>query len=331
MQRFELGLSYDIQKHIESDRYNTLEQMYKRASQIKNILRKENKKEKGKDPEKRKEIAGQTSGISSDFYQKKARTFGNFQGSRSSTNSGFRGDVKSPKPLLGRDGNERKYFCRRCRGNYPGKNCNGNLVECNFCHKRGHREYKCYIKKGSGSQQPGGQHRQQNLNNSERQVNLQYENGNHGNTAQRFQRPISRGQGRVDGNRIEGSGMQRRGNQVEGINAQPFGGRVTAVSAREADQATDVVTSTFTIHSVVVNVLFDSGATCSFLAKSKVEELNLGTFEKVSYIVVVPSGRLYNCDRLYKEVPLRIRNVIFPSDLYVLDMEGLEVILGMDW
>ena len=135
----------------------------------------------------------------------------------------------------------------------------------------------------------------------------------------------------MDGNRIEGSGMQRGGNQVEGINAQPFGGRVTAVSAREADQATDVVTSTFTIHSVVVNVLFDSGATCSFLAKSKVEELNLGTFEKVSYIVAVPSGRLYNCDRLYKEVPLRIGKVIFPSDLYVLDMEGLEVILGMDW
>ncbi|XP_057532891.1 uncharacterized protein LOC130810780 [Amaranthus tricolor] len=160
MQRFELGLSYDIQKHIESDRYNTLEQMYKRASQIENILRKENKKENGKDPEKRKEIAGQTSRISSDFYQKKARTFGNFQGSRSSTNSGFRGDVKPAKPLLDRDGNERKYFYRRCRENNPGKNCDGNLVECNFCHKRGHREYKCYIKKGSGSQQPGGQHRQ---------------------------------------------------------------------------------------------------------------------------------------------------------------------------
>ena len=59
--------------------------------------------------------------------------------------------------------------------------------------------------------------------------------------------------------------------------------------------------------------------------------MNLRTFEKVSYIVAVPSGRLYNCDRLYKEVPLRIGKVIFPSDLYVLDMEGLEVILGMDW
>ena len=74
--------------------------MYKRASQIGNILRKENEKEKGKVPEKRKKITCQTSGSSSDFYQKKARTFGNFQGSRSSTNSGFRGDAKPAKPLL---------------------------------------------------------------------------------------------------------------------------------------------------------------------------------------------------------------------------------------
>ncbi|XP_057532976.1 uncharacterized protein LOC130810869 [Amaranthus tricolor] len=289
MQRFELGLSYDIQKHIESDRYNTLEQIYKRMSQIGNILRKEKEKEKSNVPEKRKE------------------------GSRSGTNSGFRGNAKPAKPLLDRDGNERMYFCRRCKGNHPGKDCDGNLVECNFCHKRGHREYECYIKKGNGSQQPGGQHRQQNSNNSGRQVNLQY------------------GNGRVDGNRVEGSGIQHGGNQVGGINTQPVGGRVSAVSAKEADQATDVVTGTFTIHSVAVNLLFDSGATCSFLAKSKVEELNLGTFEKVSYTMIVPSRKFYNCDRLYKEVPLRIGKVIFPSNMYVLEMEGLEVILGMDW
>ena len=50
--------------------------------------------------------------------------------------------------------------------------------------------------------------------------------------------------------------MQRGGNQVGGINAQQVGGRVSAVSAREANQATDVVTGTFTICSVAVNVYF---------------------------------------------------------------------------
>ena len=141
------------------------------------------------------------------------------------------------------------------------------------------------------------------------------------------------GQGRINGNRVEESEMHRGGNQVGGMNAQPANGRVSAVSAREIDQATDVVTSTFAIHSMAVNVLFDLGATCSFLAKSKVKALNLGTFENVSYTVAVPSGKkkLYSCDRLYKDVPLKIEKVVFPSDLYLLDMEGLKVILGMDW
>ena len=33
------------------------------------------------------------------------------------------------------------------------------------------------------------------------------------------------------------------------------------------------------------------------------------------------------CDRL----PLRIGNYLFPSDLIVLESQGLDVILGMDW
>ena len=37
------------------------------------------------------------------------------------------------------------------------------------------------------------------------------------------------------------------------------------------------------------------------------------------------------CDRLYKDVPLKIGRVVSTSDLYVLDMEGLDVILGMYW
>ena len=130
--------------------------MYKRTSQIGNILRKEKERQKCNIPEKRKEGAGQASGSPSGFYQKKARTFDNFQGSRSSANTGFKGEVKPAKPLLDQDGNERKYFNRRCKKNHPRKDCDGNLVECNFCHKRGHTKYECYSKKGSGNQQLGG-------------------------------------------------------------------------------------------------------------------------------------------------------------------------------
>ncbi|XP_057532830.1 uncharacterized protein LOC130810712 [Amaranthus tricolor] len=152
--------------------------MYKRASQIGNILRKEKEKEKGNISEKRKEVSGQALENMSGFYQKKARNFGNFQGGGSNSNSGIRKDAKPARPLLDRDGNKRKFFCRRCKRNHPGKDCEGNLIECNFCHKRGHREFECYIKKGGRSQHPSGQHRQQNLNNADSQASQQYGNGN---------------------------------------------------------------------------------------------------------------------------------------------------------
>lgn len=46
MQRFELGLPFKIQKQNEMNRHKTLEKMFKRASQIWDILRKEREKEK---------------------------------------------------------------------------------------------------------------------------------------------------------------------------------------------------------------------------------------------------------------------------------------------
>ena len=53
--------------------------MYKRASQIENILRKEKEREKGIIPEKRKEGADQASRTPAGSYQKKAINFGNFK------------------------------------------------------------------------------------------------------------------------------------------------------------------------------------------------------------------------------------------------------------
>ncbi|CAO2823381.1 unnamed protein product [Amaranthus hypochondriacus] len=38
----------------------------------------------------------------------------------------------------------RTYSCRRCPLNHPGKDCQGNKVQCNYCGKLGHRKYECY-------------------------------------------------------------------------------------------------------------------------------------------------------------------------------------------
>ena len=75
MQRFKLGLSFDIQIHIKSDRYSTLDQMYKRVAPIRNILQKEKEKKKVNVTEKRKEMVSMASGALLGFYQKEPKTF----------------------------------------------------------------------------------------------------------------------------------------------------------------------------------------------------------------------------------------------------------------
>ena len=110
--------------------------------------RKEKEREKGNIPEKRKEGARQASGTPLGFYKKKACTFGNFQGSESSANTRFKGEANPAKRLLDRDGNERKYFCRRCKRNHPGKDCDGIWLSVIFATKGDIGSMNATLRKG---------------------------------------------------------------------------------------------------------------------------------------------------------------------------------------
>ena len=134
------------------------------------------------------------------------------------------------------------------------------------------------------------------------------------------------GDGRTENRKKGNSG--NTGNGVTGVvggqhsDSGAFGnlktqatGRISAVNAKELAQILDVVTGTFKINSVLVKVLFDTGATCSFVSRSNVEQLNLKNLESVSYVVVVPSGESYTCNTLYRNIIVRIGKVIFTSDL----------------
>ena len=72
MQRFELGLIFEMQKHVESVRYETLEWLYKRATQIGNILRKEKERIGG---DTRKEISSESLQLPNNANFKKPRIY----------------------------------------------------------------------------------------------------------------------------------------------------------------------------------------------------------------------------------------------------------------
>ena len=53
--------------------------------------------------------------------------------------------------------------------------------------------------------------------------------------------------------------------------------------------------------------------------------------EKTSFSVAIPSGETFHCSMLFRGVSVNIGKTKFSSDLFSLEMEGLDVILGMDW
>nr|AAN01260.1 Putative retroelement [Oryza sativa Japonica Group]AAP53141.1 retrotransposon protein, putative, Ty3-gypsy subclass [Oryza sativa Japonica Group] len=107
--------------------------------------------------------------------------------------------------------------------------------------------------------------------------------------------------------------------------------RVNHVAAAEAQDAPDVILGTFLVNSVPATVLFDSGATHSFLSMSfagnhgmEVEDL------RRPLMVSTPSNQALSLQRS-PSVRIEIQGVPFLANLILLESKDLDVILGMDW
>ncbi|TKC13483.1 hypothetical protein FA727_23575 [Robertmurraya kyonggiensis] len=103
------------------------------------------------------------------------------------------------------------------------------------------------------------------------------------------------------------------------------------MTAEAAQEANDVVIGMFSINSAPATILFDSGASHSFITEQFVSEHNIPKQPMKNMLLVnSPNGEMkarYMCPR----VRLDIMGVEFTSNLVVLKSEGIDVILGMDW
>ena len=190
---------------------------------------------------------------------------------------------------------------------HPGVDCNGNPVTCHYCQKKGHREYECYTKANREAAAQGKQ-----TNGQARGYN-----GNQANKASTS----------TDGNRNgngTGNGQQSKPNAL---------GKLNAMSRSEAEANNDVITGTFSISSIPIKVLFDSGATYSFVSTKILQKLLpvLKTVDTIDIPIVIPSGKVVQCTKRYIGVPMVIEGVEFEANLIEFDLGDLDVILGMDW
>jgi hypothetical protein len=99
----------------------------------------------------------------------------------------------------------------------------------------------------------------------------------------------------------------------------------------EAREAPDIVIGIFFINDTFTVVLFNSGASHSFIFAAYVEKHNLPlALLKCQMIVSSPGGDM-PAMQLCLKMNLKIRGVDFVANLIVLELKDFDIILGMGW
>ena len=108
--------------------------------------------------------------------------------------------------------------------------------------------------------------------------------------------------------------------------------RVYALVPGEPEEGWEVVTCTALILRFKASVLFDSGATRSFvfIMFVRLSRLVVQTLEP-GLAITTPVGKNVVCKRVVCECPISIYEKVLPVNLVVLSMFSYDVILGMDW
>ena len=88
----------------------------------------------------------------------------------------------------------------------------------------------------------------------------------------------------------------------------------------------------FLLSHLWAKILFDSGASHSFVAASSVDVLGLEveTLDEPLH-VSSPLGTKVRIDHIYRDCKLEILGILLTVDLPVIDISDFDFILGMDW
>jgi hypothetical protein len=108
-------------------------------------------------------------------------------------------------------------------------------------------------------------------------------------------------------------------------------GRVNLTTLSELLEGTPIMMGTFSINHHPVIVLFDSGATHSFISKDCRTKIGLDIYSiNEVYRIITPGGKI-SSNQICRMVPLQLGGHPIKTDLLVIDQKGMDVLLGMNW
>ena len=80
-----------------------------------------------------------------------------------------------------------------------------------------------------------------------------------------------------------------------------------------------------------LHILIDSGSTHNFVSLKFAKRMGCCKTASPAFAVMVANGERLTCEEIYLVVPMEIQEYRFQANVYPLDLQGPDVVLGMQW
>jgi hypothetical protein len=108
-------------------------------------------------------------------------------------------------------------------------------------------------------------------------------------------------------------------------------GKVNFTTLEELPEGAPIMTGIFSVFNQPALILFDSGASHSFISQKFSAKCQLPFYHtKGSFMIATPGGKIAT-NQLNRNVPISMGSKIFKTTLLILGLEGMDIILGADW
>jgi hypothetical protein len=108
-------------------------------------------------------------------------------------------------------------------------------------------------------------------------------------------------------------------------------GKLNFTTMEELPKGAPIMTGIFSVFNQPTLILFDSGASHSFISQKFSAKCQLPFYHtKGSFMIATPGGKIAT-NQLNQIVPISMGSKIFKTTLLILGLEGMDIILGADW
>jgi hypothetical protein len=108
-------------------------------------------------------------------------------------------------------------------------------------------------------------------------------------------------------------------------------GKLNFTTLEELPEGAPTMTGTFSVFNQAALILFDSGASHSFISQKFSAKCQLPfCHTKGSFMIATPGGKTVT-NQLIRSVPIQLGSHIIKTTLLVLGLENVDIILGTNW